>query len=73
MPTGRAEIKNDSPEYDEMIQVVDELTGEPLADFAYMLETEGHKTVKGRTDANGCTIRIKSKISEKVYVFEEGS
>lgn len=69
--SGRARTKTDNVQYDEMFRLVDETTGEPLADFEYKLKTESGEIIKGRTDSNGYTIRITRKSPEKIYLSEE--
>lgn len=59
------------PQYDEMIQFVDKETGEPLVDYPYKLKTENGKVFEGRTDSDGCTIRMTSDKPEAIYLVEE--
>lgn len=58
-------------QYDEMIQFIDNATGKPLVDYPYKLKTESGKIVKGRTDADGCTIRIFTDKPERIYFTDE--
>lgn len=67
---GESEIQTESPKYDEMFRLVDDVTGEPLVDFEYRLKTESGEIIKGRTDSNGYTMRITRDKPEKIYLVE---
>jgi hypothetical protein len=59
-----AESAREAAIYDERLQLVDQTTGEPLADCPYVILRDDQLVARGRTDENGMTIRVESGNSE---------
>lgn len=63
--------QQESSHYEETIQFVEESTGEPMADYPYKLELESGRIIEGRTNENGCTVKIVTEKPETIYVIEQ--
>ncbi|MDY0095860.1 MAG: type VI secretion system tip protein TssI/VgrG [Candidatus Vecturithrix sp.] len=58
-------------EFNDKFQLLDENTGEPLANHSYRLEMESGMVIEGLTDAHGCTQMVKSTKNEVVSILVE--
>ena len=62
-PPGTASAGEDIV-YDEQIQLVDEVTGKPLANYPFVILCNGQVMERGSTDENGMAPRVESGKSE---------
>ncbi|MFW5444270.1 MAG: type VI secretion system Vgr family protein, partial [Methylococcaceae bacterium] len=67
--TNSVNIANKDTPYDEMIQIVDSITGKPLYDYAFFVEKDGKEIISGRTNTKGELPRIYSSKPEAYDFF----
>ena len=61
---GAASADQTHAAYDEQLRLVDQTTGEPLADCPYVVLHNDRVVARGRTDEEGMTVRVQSGNSE---------
>ncbi|MGE5787185.1 MAG: hypothetical protein ACM3ZE_21505, partial [Myxococcales bacterium] len=63
-----AEPTDGAEDFDDVFRLIDEVSGDPLVDHAYRLETESGLVVEGRTDGSGLTQKLRSRLQEEVTI-----
>lgn len=49
--------------YDEQVQLMDRMSGQPLVNFPYRFRGEDGTLIEGRTDIDGYTLRVKTAVA----------